>query len=120
MKFFLDANIPYSALEIFEELNLECEHARDIGLSRADDIQIMNYAIKNDSILVTKDLGFANIMVFPIESHHGVIVLRLPPFFKASQFVNVLRDFLNSIDLKDLKKAIAIVKVGRYRIRKFE
>ena len=120
MKFFLDANIPYSALEIFEELNLESVHAREVGLSRVDDKAIMDYAKKNDSILITKDLEFANIMVFPIESHNGVIVLRLPPFFKASQFVNVLRDFLNSIDLKDLKKAIAIVKVGRYRIRKFK
>lgn len=118
MKFFLDANIPYSALEIFEELNLESTHARDAGLSRADDMKIMDYAVKNDSILVTKDLEFANLISFPIESHHGVILMRLPSFFKASQFVNVLRDFLTSIDTKDLKKAIAIVKVGRYRIRK--
>lgn len=119
MKFFLDTNIPYSALRIFEELNIESAHARDVGLSRADDIEIINYAVKNDSILVTKDLELANITIFPIGSHHGVVVLRLPSFFKASQFVNVLKDFLSSINIKDLKKAIAIVKVGRYRIRKF-
>ena len=80
----------------------------------------MNYAIKEDSILVTKDLEFANLTVFPIESHHGVVVVRLPPFFTAPQFINMLRNFLTSINVKDLKKAIAIVKIGRYRIRKFE
>ena len=120
MKFFLDVNIPYSALEVFEELNLESVHASDIGLNRADDIEIMDYVIKHDSILVTKDLEFANITMFPIESHHGVVVVRLPPFFKASQFVNGLRNFLSSINIKDLNKSIAIVKLGKYRIRKFE
>lgn len=69
---------------MFKELNLESVHARDIGLSRADDIEIMDYAKKDNRILITKDLGFANIMIFPIESHHGIIVLRLPSFFKAS------------------------------------
>ena len=63
MKFFLDANIPYSALEVFKELNLESLHARDAGLSRADDKEIIDYAIKNNSVLVTKDLEFANIKV---------------------------------------------------------
>lgn len=120
MKFFLDVNIPYSTLEVFKELKFECVHARDVELSRAGDTEIMKYAIKTNSVLVTKDLEFANISVFPIKPHHGVIVMKLPPFFKASQFANVLRDFLNSIDVKELKKSLAIVKVGTYRIRKFE
>jgi len=34
MRFFLDANIPYSALEIFKELNLEALHARSVGLGK--------------------------------------------------------------------------------------
>ena len=66
-------------------------HARDVGLSRADDLAIMDYAIRNESILITKDLGFANIIIFPVKSHNGIVVVRLPPFFKAFQFVNVLR-----------------------------
>lgn len=119
MKFFLDANIPYSALEIFTELNLEAEHARNVGLSRASDKEIMDYAIKNNSILVTKDLEFANIRIFPIAMHYGIIILRLPSFFKAFEFVNILKTFLISIDLNSLEKSIAIVKLGRYRIRRF-
>lgn len=50
-------NIPHSALDVFEELNLEAIHARDIGLSRASDDEIMKYAVENKSILVTKDMG---------------------------------------------------------------
>ncbi len=119
MKFFLDTNIPYSALKMFKELNLEAVHARDVGLARTDDKEISNYAKKNGSILVTKDLEFANVKMFPFGSHEGLIVMRLPTFFKASQFVNVLRDFLASISINDLNKSVAIVKPGKYRIRKF-
>ena len=117
MKFCLDANIPHSALEVFKGLNLESLHARDIGLSRADDKEIFDYAVKNKSILVTKDLEFANPMLFSVDLYRGIIIMRLPSLFKASQFTNALNDFLKSIDIGDLKKSIAIVKVGRYRIR---
>lgn len=117
MKFFLDANIPYSALDLFKELGLKATHARDAGLGKATDKEIMLYAKKTKSILVTKDIEFANRMLFSQESHHGIIVLRIPNFFKAGQFGNVLKDFLNSVNLKDLENSTAIVKLGRYRIR---
>lgn len=107
-------------MEVFKELNLESLHARDVELSRADDKPIFDYVVKNNSILVTKDLEFANPMLFSVDLYDGIIIVRLPSFFKAFQFVNVLKDFLKSINVKDLKKSIAIVKVGRYRIRKFE
>ena len=119
MKFFLDTNIPYSALVVFEELKLESTHARDAGLSRVSDREIADYAKKNESILLTKDLEFANTKPFPLGSHKGLIIMRLPTFFKASQFANVLRDFLASININDLNRAVAIVKPGKYRIRKF-
>ncbi len=45
MKFFFDVNMPYSSLVIFEELDLEAQHAKDVGLSKAKDEEIMNYAI---------------------------------------------------------------------------
>lgn len=119
-KFFLDANIPYSALQLFKQLNLEAVHARDVGLSRSSDKEIMDYAVNIKGVLVTKDLEFANIRIFPIRMHYGIIVLRLPPFFKAFQFVNVLKTFLVSIDVNTLEKSIAIVKLGGYRLRKIE
>ena len=120
MKFFLDANIPYTSLGAFKELNLESLHARDVGLSRADDKEIFDYSVKNNSVLVTKDLEFANPMLFSVDLYPGIVVMRLPSLFKASQFANALKDFLKSIDIENLKKSIAIVKVGRYRIRKFK
>lgn len=76
MRFFLDVNIPHSLLELFEELGLEVQHAKDVGLSKAEDIEIM-------------------------------------------KIVESLKEFLSSIDIKDLERALTIVELGRYRTRKF-
>ncbi len=117
MKFFLDANIPYSILGIFKELNLEAKHARDFGLSNAEDIEILKHSVQDNYILITKDLEFGNLKIFPIKPH-GLIILRLPHNFKANEMGNTLKGFLKSINLQDLKGSISIVKLGRYRIRK--
>ncbi len=118
MNFFLDANMPYSVLKVFEELKLEAMHAKDVGLSQADDTKIMEYAIRTKSILVTKDLEFGNARLFP--KHFGIVILRLPYFYKASQITNSLKDFFNLISIKDLENSITVIKLGRYRIRKFD
>ena len=119
MKFFLDANIPYSALTAIKELNLEAIHAKDAGLSQASDKEIAKYAEKSKSILVTKDLDFGNLKLFDAKPC-GLVILRLPHFFKAPQFINVLRDFLKSENAQNLEGAITIVKLGSYRTRKLE
>ncbi len=120
MKFFLDANIPYSVLELFRELKLEAGHARDIGLGRAEDKEIIRHAIKTKSILVTKDLEFGNPVLFPPKSHYGIIVLRLPHDFKANSVTQVLKDFITIVGLENLSNSLSIVKLGSYRVRKFE
>ncbi len=114
----MDSNIYYSTLDIFKELNLEALHARDVGLSRATDKEIIDYAIMNKLVLITKDLEFANRKVFSLEDSQGIILLRLPFFFKVEQVKKVLKDFLTSIKLKDIEKSLIIIKLGRYRIRK--
>lgn len=118
MKFFLDANMPYSSSEIFRRFGYDVLHAGDVRLSNAVDEKILKYSIENNRILVTKDLDFGNILNYPLKSHKGIIILRLPFFFTAKQINNVLSDFLKSIKENEIKDAITILEIGRYRIRK--
>ncbi len=120
MQFFLDANIPYRALEIIHEMNIKAIHARDAGLGMADDNEIFTFAVKNNFVLITKDLEFANRKLFP-HHHCGMIIIRLPFFFKSEQFCRILKDFLNTFNTfrkEDLQDTVAIVKAGHFRIRK--
>lgn len=119
MKFFLDANMPYSSLVMIEELSFKVQHAKDVGLGKAPDKEIMNYAVKNRCVLITKDLEFGNTKIFPTKYQQGLIILRLPFYFISAKIVEVLKEFLSSINIADLEKALTIVKLGRYRIRAF-
>ena len=117
MRFFLDANMPYSSKEVFKNFG-QVNHAGDIGLARAADREIIEYVAERKAILVTKDLEFANVLLYPINSHSGVVVLKLPFYFTAKQINNALKSFLSSLDVKELENAVTIVELGRYRMRK--
>lgn len=116
MKFLLDANIPHSAKLIFGK-NHQALHVRDIGLANASDERILKFASKINAVLITKDLDFANIILYPIKTHTGVIVLRVPAHFKAHSINNTLRQFLSSVKVEDLINAVTIIEPGRYRFR---
>ena len=117
MRFFLDAKLPTSSKDVVQKYG-EVNQARDIGMAGATDREIIEYASKNRAILVTNDLDFANTLLYPFESHSGVIVLRLPFHFTAKQINNVLKNFLASVNRNELEQAITIVEVGRYRVRR--
>ena len=118
MRFFLDANMPHSALMILSELGQKGIHAADIGLGGAADEEILAYAKKARSILITKDLDFGNLIVLSKKSTNGIIILRLPYTFTASQINSALRTFLKAAVLSRLRNAITVVELGRYKVRK--
>lgn len=117
MRFFLDENISnYLKQQLLKE-NHEVESARDI-MRGASDKEIAYYARKTKAILITKDIEFGSIVLYPKYSHYGLIVLRLPNNFTSIQLTNALLQFLNSIDLAQLVNKITIIELGRYRTRK--
>lgn len=64
MNFVLNANVPYSSLEIFKELDLKAVHVREIGLGSAEDEEIPSYAKRKRAIVVIRDLNFGTLVVF--------------------------------------------------------
>src|SRR5262249_39183303 len=60
---------------------------RDVGLCGASDASILGYAVAHGLTLVTGDVGFSNVLNFPIERHHGIIVVRFPNEISAMKLV---------------------------------
>ena len=120
MKFILDENLPLSLKSIFAKHSHTTEHVTDVGLRGAPDETIAQYAQKNKSILVTKDLDFGNLMVYPIGSHYGVLILRLPHYFTKEQSAKMVDDFLDKNPSDILVGAITIIEAGRFRMRRFK
>ncbi len=87
-------------------------------MGKASDEQIIKHAIKNNQILVTKDLEFGNIKKYPIKEHKGIILIRAPFYYTAIQINEVLFNFFNSLRGKEIRNSLVIVEVNKYRIRK--
>jgi len=66
MLFLLDANMPYSAKELFGDPH-EVLHVRDLRMQDAQDLDIAAWAKQHKSALITRDFDFANKLNFPPE-----------------------------------------------------
>jgi predicted nuclease of predicted toxin-antitoxin system len=58
VKLLVDNQLPIALARYLEANNFECEHVQDVGLDAADDQTIWQYAIANQSVIVTKDEDF--------------------------------------------------------------
>lgn len=115
MKFLIDADSPYSLVEIFNKYGHDATHVRRV-LKFASDDEIFEYADKNQFVIITRDLGFAK--MFMENKGLGLVLIRLPYYFTADKIVKVFDEFLKEVDVKNLISSITVIELGRYRIRK--
>lgn len=115
MKFLLDADMPKSTANVIRSFGHDVEDVRDIGLGAAKDKEIIEYALKNNEIIVTRDTDFGEVLRYP--KHPGAIIFRLPYTFIAEKINERVKEFFKSVDEKYIRNAIIIVELARYRKR---
>jgi hypothetical protein len=71
-----------------------------------------------DAILVTGDKGFTNTLNYPIGSHAGILVTRIPDEVPTSKLNQEILRALVDLDGEDLAGALIIVEIGRTRLRR--
>jgi predicted nuclease of predicted toxin-antitoxin system len=86
-------------------------------LRGAPDVEIFARAQQEGWIVVTRDLGFGNVD-YPLATHAGIVVLRVPSTYTAAQKRDTLQAFIAQVEPDILQMAPAIVEPGRYRIRR--
>lgn len=84
-------------------------------MGRAKDKGIIEYALNNNRIIVTRDTDFGEILRYP--KHPGAIILRLPNTFTTKEVNRRLKVFLSYVSENEIKDAIIIVEISRYRRR---
>jgi predicted nuclease of predicted toxin-antitoxin system len=118
MRFFLDANMPRSAVSALTTIGHEVEFCRDIGMANERDEAIAAHAQQTKAILVTRDLDFADVRRYPPEQYFGIVVIRLPDDAIASDIANVLVRFAGDSDFAaNLSGRLAVVDQNRVRFR---
>ena len=97
MKLLFDQNISYRIIAKLSDYFPDCKQVKELGLANAEDIDIWDYARKNDYIIVTFDADFYDISLI-----HGcppkIIWLRT-----GNMITNQIADLLkkNLMDIAD-------------------
>lgn len=90
---------------------------QDLGLSGVDDAVIINEAVALDRALLTRDMDFSNILLYPPAQYLGIVVLKMTPATMHTVH-QVLEQAL--VQIGDLVGALLVVDKNKFRVRRLE
>ena len=117
-KFVIDEDMPRSTGRILAEAGYAVFDIRDYGLRGADDNKIFEFALTKQAVLITGDIGFGNILHFPLGKHFGIVLARFPNEIDTQELNRQLLDKFKDLSEDDFKGNILIIEPGKLRIRK--
>jgi len=117
-RFLVDEDMPRSTSVVLREAGHEVEDVRDAGLRGCTDEEVIAYARARGAVLITADKGFANILRFPLGTHAGILVQRMPNELSVPELNRRLLQALMRMEGEDLRGLLIIVEPHRIRIRR--
>ncbi|MBI1940789.1 MAG: hypothetical protein HYS33_04685 [Acidobacteria bacterium] len=63
-------------------------------------------------------MGFANVLQYPLGTHHGIVVVRFPSEMPTRTLVMTLVETLATIQDAEFEGSLIILEPGRMRIRR--
>jgi predicted nuclease of predicted toxin-antitoxin system len=116
MKLKLDENLSRHLKPLLTRGGHDVVTAADENLLSCSDTEIAAAALREERMLLTLDVEFADLRKYPPGSHPGIILFR-PPSFGPLSVNKFIADFLNSADLSRLTSCVAIVDPVNVRVR---
>ena len=115
LQFLVDENLPYGIVEYLSSQNHNVLDVVASPLRGSSDKVLWAKAAAERRIIVTRDLDFPLPGLKPHPG--GVILLRVPPNFTASQIVEIFKKTFTTIKPEDLAGNVAVITPGKIRIR---
>jgi predicted nuclease of predicted toxin-antitoxin system len=116
LDFKVDENLPTEVANLLVEAGHSASTALSEGLGGASDEAVHAAANSERRVLVTLDIGFADIRTYPPAESQGIIVLRLRRQDKP-YVVDVVKKLIPRLTAQDIGKKLWIVEDRRIRIR---
>jgi predicted nuclease of predicted toxin-antitoxin system len=117
MRLFSDACIYKITEEAVIDWGHNVETARNVGLDNESNGNILAYSVNTGRVLLTRDMHFSNILLYPPYSHLGIIILRIPPAW-INEVHSLLRGFLSITSQNEMLGTLAIIDRSKWRLRK--
>jgi len=117
-RFLIDEDLPRSLSILLQQNGLASEHVSDLGFRGASDSRIFALSRERRAVLVSRDVGFANVLQYPLGSHHGIVVVRFPSEMPMRALVTTIVEWLATIQDPEFEGSLIILEPGRTRIRR--
>lgn len=117
MKFLLDHCVLGKTRRLLKEAGYSVTTLNELGKATSTDSEVINIAIGLNVILITCDLDFSDIRIYPSHSHLGIIVLKMIPLTEKSVH-SILLKALAELKPSEITKSLIVVDHNKYRIRR--
>jgi predicted nuclease of predicted toxin-antitoxin system len=117
MKLLLDQGLPLSAAALLRDAGIDTIHVGEVGMSAAEDADIIQRAKEETRIIATLDADFHTLLALNIAIAPSVIRIRIERL-RAQQLTRLLLTIVTECQ-EDLEQGSAItVEPSRIRIRR--
>lgn len=116
MRFKIDENLPKAIVSRFQTDGYDSISVLDQNLGGRSDNSLAEVCRKEDRVLITLDLDFADVRAYPPQSHPSIIVLRLNRQDK-EHVLEVIARVLPMFKTEPLSGHLWIVEEDAVRIR---
>ena len=117
MKLLLDQGLPLSAAALLRDAGIDTIHVGEIGMSQAEDAEIIQKARVEERVVVTLDADFHTLLALNEAASPSVIRVRIERL-RAQALTDLLRMVIAECE-EELEQGAAIaVEPSRIRIRR--
>ena len=117
MRFLADVGVSPKTVAFLRHLGHEATHARELEMQRAPDSDLVNRARLDDSVIVTFDLDFGDVLALGVLDKPSVIIFRLAD--ERADSVNKRLSVVLAERATELETgSLILVEDTRYRVRK--
>ena len=116
LRFKIDENLPVEAALLLRKAGHDADTVSDESLAGSADAKIADISLKEERVIVTLDLDFADIRAYPPERYPGIIVMRLKRQDKLTVLKTLAR-ILAMFEHEDPRGSLWIIDEKQIRIR---
>jgi predicted nuclease of predicted toxin-antitoxin system len=117
MKLLLDQGLPRSAAAALQSAGFEAVHVADLGLSRAEDQEILERGAADGCVVVTLDADFGTLLALSGKRAPSVIRIRVEGL-RGEQAAGLLLQVVKRYRADLEAGAIVSIQPGRLRLRR--
>jgi predicted nuclease of predicted toxin-antitoxin system len=116
VKVLLDQGVPRRAAALLKEAGVDALHVADLGMSSADDADVLAWCRQNGAVAVTLDADFHAFIALSGETAPSAIRLRVQGL-KGPEVARLLLGILSTREAQLAAGALVTVQRGRLRLR---